>query len=56
MYYTHRQHIVHVLVYSSPAAIPKHTLTAVQVHVHGVILRIVKAGCDPVAIAQVVEH
>ena len=31
-----------------------------HVHVHdstyGVILRIVKAGCDPVAIAQVVEH
>ena len=33
----------------------------VHVHVHtdgtyGVILRIVKAGCHPVAIAQVVEH
>ena len=42
----------------------KHVHVHVHVHVHGVltahteyvILRIVKAGCRPVAIAQVVEH
>ena len=35
-------------------------LPQTDVHVHdgayGVMLRIVKAGCHPVAIAQVVEH
>ena len=33
-----------------------HKSFTVQLGTYGVILRIVKAGCHPVAIAQVVEH